>query len=203
MQGEVKAANEAQTQNTKVFLETLNRLSDKVRELQTKAETEDLRKQLASVQNDLQKTQKALAPAPKATLVFSFFPFINPPLGKGKTSAVTGKSLPLAPDGSVHVEFTILNNTDVTALDGEINLYICDDCKFAKEPPDFQRLSGQSDTQRYLSLESVLPRSWFRILTVDIIPPLYGGSMDIGFSFRCRTCVIPTESSKGTVHLLR
>jgi hypothetical protein len=118
-------------------------------------------------------------------------------------SAVTQKSLSFAPDGGVHVEFTILNNTDVTALDGEINFYICDACKFAKEPPEFQRLSGQSDTQRYLSLASVLPRSWFRILTVDIIPPVYVGSIDIGFSFRCRTCIIPTESSKGTVHLLR
>lgn len=57
--GQVQAANDAQTQNTKVFLETLNRLSEKVREMQTQITTDDLRKQLAGVQNDLKKTQKA------------------------------------------------------------------------------------------------------------------------------------------------
>ena len=85
LQGQVKAANEAQTQNTKVFLETLNRLSDKVRDLQTKVESEDLRKQLASVQSDLLKTQKALTPAPKATFALTFVPFINPQFETGKT----------------------------------------------------------------------------------------------------------------------
>jgi hypothetical protein len=178
-------------------------LSEKVRVLQTKVETEDLRKQLASVQSDLQKTQRALAPAPKAILTFSFFPFINPPVGKGQMAAVTNKTLHLAPDGTVHIEFTILNSTDVTALDGSINFYICDECKFAKELPDFQRLSGQSDTQRYMPFNQLLPRTWFRMLALDIIPPAYVGSFDIGFTSRCRTCVIQTESSKGTVYLLR
>ena len=156
LQGQAKAANEAQTQNTKVFLETLNRLSDKMRDLQTQVKTEELRKQLASVQKDLQKTQKALAPAPKASLVFSFFPFINPPVGKGQMAPVTEKALHLTPDGTLHIEFTILNFTDVTALDGSINLDICDECKFAKEPPDFQRLSGQSDAQRYMPFNQLL-----------------------------------------------
>lgn len=57
---QVRAANEAQTQNTKVFLDTLAGLSDRVRGLQAKVGTEDLRKPLASVQNDLQRTQKTL-----------------------------------------------------------------------------------------------------------------------------------------------
>jgi hypothetical protein len=61
LHGQVKAADDAQTQNTKVFIESLNRLSDKVRDLQTQVTTEDLRKQLASVQDDLHKTQKGVA----------------------------------------------------------------------------------------------------------------------------------------------
>jgi hypothetical protein len=178
-------------------------LSDKLRELQTQVKTEELRKQLASVQSDLQKTQKALAPAPQATLAFSFFPFINPSVGKGQMAAVTETALHLAPDGTVHIEFTILNLTDVSALDASITLYICVGCKFAKEPPDFQRLSGQSDVQRYMPFNQLLPKSYWRMLAIDIIPPAYAGSIDIGFSFRCRTCVLALESSSGTVHLLR
>src|ERR1019366_4614205 len=53
LQGQVRASSEAQTQNTKTFLESLSRLSDKVRDLQTQVTTEGLRKQLASVQHDL------------------------------------------------------------------------------------------------------------------------------------------------------
>jgi uncharacterized alpha-E superfamily protein len=74
LQGEVKAANAAQTQNTKVFLETLNRLSDKVRELQTKAETEDLRKQLASVQNDLKRDPKGARTCSESDSGIQFLP---------------------------------------------------------------------------------------------------------------------------------
>src|ERR1035441_9891909 len=54
LQGQVKAFNEAQTQNTTVFLQQFTRLSDKLGTLQTQITTEDLRKQLRGVQNDLQ-----------------------------------------------------------------------------------------------------------------------------------------------------
>ncbi len=148
LKGQVKAANDAQTQNTTVFLENLNRLSEKVRELQTQVTTEALRKQLAGVQSDLQKTRKALEPAPKASLFATFVPFTNPPLGRGHPSAVTEAALPLNSDGSVHIEFTILNLTEVSAVDGELNLLICDACKFLKEPSDFKRLRSQSETER-------------------------------------------------------
>src|ERR1017187_2054075 len=199
--GQVQAANDAQGQNTKVFLETLNRLSDNVRELQTRVETQDLRKQLASVQSDLQKTQKAMAPAPKATLAFSFLPVIDPP--GGRPSPVTYKTFPLLPDGTVHVEYTIVNFTDVAALDLEITLIICNDCQYAKEPPDFRNLPGQTDKERNVLYQRLLPMVRFQTLTVDIIPPKAAQTFEIGMKFRCRTCVVQQGQSTGTVHLLR
>lgn len=120
LQGQVKAATEAQKQNTTVFVENFNRLSDKLQALQTKITTEDLRKQLASVQSDLQKTQKAMAPGPKAKLTFTFAPYINPPIREGLPIApivpVTDVKLSVTADGSVHVEFALLNLTQADAL---------------------------------------------------------------------------------------
>ena len=201
LQGQAKSANDAQTQNTKVFLDSLNRLSDKLRELQTQVKTEELRKQLASVQSDLQKTQKALAPAPKARLALSFAPFINPLVGP--ISAVNYKKLPLLPDGTVHVEYTIVNTTDVAALNLEITLVICEDCQYAKEPTDFRHLPGQTDKERIVLYPRLLPMAAFQTTTLDIVPPKDAQDFEIGMKYRCSTCVLQQEGSTATVHMLR
>jgi hypothetical protein len=201
LHGQAKAANDAQTQNTKVFLETLNRLSDKVRDLQTQVKTEDLRKQLASVQSDLQKTQKALAPEPKAALALSFVPVIDPP--GGRPSPVTYKAFPLLPDGTVHVEYTIVNFTEVPALDLEITLIVCAQCKFAKEPQDYSHLPGQTDTERNVMYQRLFPMVAFRTCTVDIVPPKDVDDIQIGMKYRCRTCIVQHGQSSAIVHLLR
>ncbi len=78
----------------------------------SKLKAEKLQKELTSVENELQKTQKALEPGPKAELNFSFSPF-------RKTSPielVTEKTLPLNADGSIH---TRINYNPV--LEGRIH----------------------------------------------------------------------------------
>jgi hypothetical protein len=77
-----------------------------VSDLQTQVATEALQKKLASVQAELQNTQKALAPGPKAELSFSFAPFPNTPFGQ-PIVLVTDKTLPLNVDGSVHIDFEL------------------------------------------------------------------------------------------------
>jgi hypothetical protein len=52
---------------------------------------------------------------------------------------VTDKTLPLNYDGSVHVEFNIVNTTDTDAVDSEVNFQICDECRYAKEPEGLQK----------------------------------------------------------------
>jgi hypothetical protein len=203
LKGKVNAANEAQTQNTKVFLENLNRLSDKVGALQTQVETDELRKQLAGVQSDLQKTQKALTPGPKAKLILSFAPHINPPAGTGEPAAVTDKSLPLSPEGSVHVELTVLNLSEADAIDVGGELVICTACKFAKEPLGVQRRSELPDTQRFIEVPHLLSLVHSSTITFDVIPPSVIGTFKVGFVYRCRTCVVEREPSAVTIHLVR
>jgi len=54
--------------------------------------------------------------------------------------------VPLNSDGTIHVEFSIVNLTPVDAIDNVIDLRICDQCKYAKEPVGFVKLPGYGET---------------------------------------------------------
>jgi hypothetical protein len=201
LKGQVKAANDAQTQNTALFLTALDELSSKVNDLQTEVKTEALQKELAGVKAELESTQKALTPA-KAALTFTFVPFTNPPLGQPFTPA-TEATLPVKTDGSVHVEFSVLNLTDAAAVDGELELQICDQCTFAKEPAGFTRLEGEPSTRRFMTFNRILPAVAFRTLAADVIAPSSIQDFPIAINYRCRTCVLNREGLSGTVRLVR
>lgn len=202
LQGKVDAANQAQENNTKAFLESLRKMSGEVTDLKAEVRTEPLQKKLASVQAELVNTEKALTPGPKAELTFSFVPYSNPPVGQPVVPS-TDVTLPIKADGSVHVDFTVLNLTDVEATNAELQIQLCDACKFAKEPEVMQKLPGMKDTERYLLLPHQQPHQSLRTLTVDVIPPPSSPWFALGFSYRCTTCIVPKELSMGTVHVMR
>lgn len=79
LQASVNAANTAQVDNTKQFLQQFSQLSEKVAKLQTAAATEALQKQARDLQAELQSTQQALNP-PRASLEFSFAPVEDTPI---------------------------------------------------------------------------------------------------------------------------
>ena len=202
LKGQVVAAQQAQDDNTKQFLGSLQKLSDKVSALQTKVATEELRAELATVKGELQKTQAALAPPPKANLTFTFAPFTVPPLGQPFTP-VTSVTLPAEADGSVNVRFSVVNQTDVDAVDGALTLQICDQCKFAKEPAGFTKLEGQRDTKRHMAFRRIFAGVALHILTADVIAPANVENFTIGIKYRCRTCVLNKAGSRGIVHIRR
>jgi hypothetical protein len=117
--------------------------------------------------------------------------------------AVTDATLPLNQDGSVHVEFNILNRTDVDAVDAEINFQVCNGCKYAKEPSELSKLPGLADTQRYLQIHDLLAKEAYKTLSVDVIPPDSEQQFLVGIEYRCHTCVIPKEPSSGMVRIAR
>jgi hypothetical protein len=200
--GSVGGSQQAQTDNTKQFLASLQTLSDKVSDLQTKAATEALRTELANVKGELEKTQKALDP-PKAKLLFSFMPYKTIKLDENNTTGepVTETTLVTAADGSIHVDFTVMNLTEADAVDGEMTLQVCDACKFAKEPAEFQKLPGQDEQQRYKSFNRLLSKVVFTPLSADIIAPPGARSVAIAMYFRCRTCVREQQPSRAMIHI--
>jgi hypothetical protein len=197
----IETANKNQEANTTQFLGALERLSKEVGDLKSDVTTEKLQSKLATVQAELQKTQKALGPGPKAELSISFAPIPNPPPGQPLV-LVKDKTLPLNVDGSVHVEFNIVNPTEVDAVEAEINFQICNGCKFAKEPDGLSKLGGLTDRQRYVYIKDLLARMAYQTLSVDVIPPPEVRNFLIGIEYRCHTCIIPKEPSSGMVHIL-
>jgi hypothetical protein len=197
LKSEVAALHGAQAENTKAFLQTLNGLSERVREMQTEVKTDQLQKKLANVQADLQRTQKALAPEPKPNLLFTFFPFA---LDKDPPTPVTSVSLPLNPNGTVHVEYAVMNNSNKAMGEGQFSILICSRCRFASEPKDFYRYPGQDETVRSFNFSHLWGMTFFSPFSVDIIPPVGITTFPIGFDYRCADCV--PQKQTGTVHLI-
>jgi hypothetical protein len=167
--GQVKAANKAQSDNTALYLDTFGKMSDKLTGLEVEVKTDALQKRIVGLQTELKNTQKALAPGPRASLKFTFSPITNSPSG---VTPVTEITLPKQPDGTIHFEFSILNNTEVDASDISLNVGVCDVCKFAKETPELSKLPGMPDTRRFLSIPILHAKEMYKTLSVDFsIPP--------------------------------
>ena len=197
--GQVTASQQAQTENTKIFTKQFSELSKELSDLKTKVTTKELQDKIVSLQARLDKT---LDP-PRAKLAFSFAPIKVVKVDATHTTGepVTEKTIPLSADGSVHVEFTILNLTNVDAMDGEMILQICDTCKFAKEPAEFTKLAGQDDRQRHKTFDRIHSMVQFYTLSADIIAPPGSRDIAVGMNFRCDTCVRDTEPSRIMVHV--
>lgn len=200
--GQVKAANQAQSDNTKMYVDSFSKMSSKLGELQTEVKTDALQKKIGTLQSELQNTQKALAPGPKAKLEFTFAPFTNSPPG---IRPVTDITLPKNPDGTMHFDFSILNLTDVDATDIGINFSICTRCKFASETPSLVKVAGLEDSMRLLSIPLLHAREANQVIGVDFIPPAdsspSGATIQVGFIYRCHTCVLDTNALQGTIHV--
>jgi hypothetical protein len=192
----IETANKNQTDNTKLFVEDMDRLRQQLSNLQVQVKTSGLRKEAARLNAELEATRKALI-GPKATLTFTF---ARPQIDAPPIKTVT---LPVR-DDVVHVEFTMVNYTDTTALNGEINLIICNVCEFASEPQSFRRLPGQPSTQRNYPFARILAKSELSTMSADIKVPPHLSSVEFGVNYRCTNCVVPEpRANMGTILLSR
>jgi len=129
----IDQTKEQVAKNAQTTATSIGRLSSDLNDFKADVRPAELRSQMTVMKDELEKTQAALSPPPKAAPLFSFSPFSNP-FGRSPAGPVTNVDLPIGADGSIHVQFTVLNLTDVDAVDGELTLQLCDLCKFAKEP---------------------------------------------------------------------
>jgi len=194
LQASVDAANTAQADNTKQFLQQFSDLSGKVAKLQTEAATEALQKQAKDLQAQLQTTQQALHP-PKATLEFSFRP--------GEDKPIHSVSLPRDPSGDVTVQFTMMNFASANALDGFIMLQICDQCSFVKEPDKFKKIAGQRETQRNYDFDRIMPMQSLPDFEFTMHVPPSLSNATVGVNYRCTTCIVPNLVNQGFPESLR
>jgi hypothetical protein len=201
LEGEVQAANDAQRANTKLFLDSFGNLSQRVSDLQTQVRTDDLQKKLAHVQAELQATEKALAPAPRAHLLLSFA--TSPQAEDIIERPVTQVTLPATSDGIVHVEWTFFNPTDVTAKDGFVNFSVCDSCQIVSEPDGFRKLPGLYGTERNMSFTAMIARTVHSNISVDTKVPQGVQRFEIGMTYRCSTCITDPKTLRGIINVQR
>lgn len=201
--GQVKAANKAQTDNTALYVDSFGKMSDKLSGLEVEVRTDALQKKIGTLQSELQNTEKALAPGARAQLSFTFLPLTKAPLGETQAFLTSREVVPAA-DGTVHLEFTVANNTEVDALDGDLSLFICEYCKYAKEPELFTKLPTGTLQERTYHFSQILARTIFAPMSVDVLPPPFARSFTLGVMYRCRTCVLPKSAKgiEGTVQIL-
>jgi hypothetical protein len=199
LKGQAAAAQQAQLENTKAFTKSFSELNSELNDLKTKVTTKELQNKIATLQARLDKT----IDPPRAKLSFSFAPVnrVRTDDANWTDEAVTEKNLPLAADGTFHVDFTVLNLTDVDAMEGNMNLQIGTGCKFAKEPERFTRLAGQDDRRRNMDFNRILAKTVLNTMSADIVAPPSVRYVELGMSFRCHTCIRDTEWARITVHL--
>ncbi len=156
-------------------------MSDKLAELKSKVTNAELLSELDQTQQDLKATQAKLN-APKAVVIASFF------TSEGTTQDPILSTYAVPTSGIVTVDLTMLNNTDVNALSGDLAISICDECKYAVEPSGFSNLSGSPQNQRNYSFAHVLAVSRTTKIPVAIIPPSGARQFQIRAEVRCENC---------------
>ena len=141
--------------------------------------------QAKDLQAELHSTQEALKPV-KTSLLFSL-----PGFDLNTQKPVLSATLP-AVNNIVHVDFGVINATDVPAEQGAIMVTICATCKFAKEPSGFVRPARAPETQRNREFPILNVQMAFQDSSVDILIPTGTERFDIAFQYRCRNCIVDT-----------
>jgi hypothetical protein len=187
----------------KDFFTQYNNLSGQLRDLEIKDATHELHGQIDQLKAQLQNTQEALV-RPLAHLTFTFPELKEPVLLDKPFKPLTETDTNLKADGTVHVHFSVINNTKVPALDGTITVQICDLCAFAGEPNGFRRLSNMKETQRLIDFQRILSggAEW-EFFNADIRPPADARQIEIGVFHRCENCELVTDPARFTVRIRR
>jgi hypothetical protein len=178
LQEAVNTGNKLLTQQRQDFLQQFNMLSGRVGDLQTQVKTADLQQQVAQLNDQIAAERKSIE-GEKTKLSFTLL----------DTNGSDARSVMLQMhDGSVHVRLTVLNDTDVTALEGTIVLTVCDKCEIVGNPAGFTKVAGSPDTRRNMDFQHVFAKSRLPVMEVDVKPPPKATKFDIGIEYRCRNC---------------
>jgi hypothetical protein len=166
------------------FRDSFSQLSQKVANLQTKAATAGLTKELSQTREELRQAEAKFA-QPKATVV--------PSLWTDQESQIPVRTALLkSANNAVTIEFFAFNKSDVSATNGSIFLRRCIDCEFAREPEGFNKIEGVSSDREFHFVQ-IYAHAGIRKLTAEIVPPKGQSTFQIDISVACQNCP-PTET---------
>jgi hypothetical protein len=107
----------------------------------------------------------------------------------------TSKTVPLGPDNTLSVDFTVTNISDAPATAVEIWVQLCNECAFTKEPEGFDEPGGTDDLIRHKQLAQLNPGESVAKVTIDIKTTKTFDVVPLAFRYSCATCgsVGPTQ----------
>ena len=158
----------------------LELLQAKVGDLQTKSDTQAMRKEMAAVRAELTTTQEKLK-NPKAHFVATFATqyYNDIPIKQA-----TGERVP----EGIRFSVGVLNDSDFTAINPQIALYVCDACSFAVEPAGFERAANGPDNERVRSILNVKEHSVVQDMTIVVVAPINSTILRFGMKIKCENC---------------
>jgi hypothetical protein len=190
----MEAARRDQEQVVNSAVEQSNRHSDqKIGEVKNNLEATktDLGGRIDKLPNLISKSESdlsstinniAVPPVKQAKLQFSFF--------SPNTSKMPIVSQELYPDenGVFSLEFGVTNISDTVAANGEIWIFVCDQCLFAEDPQGFDKPEGSLAATRHTKFQILNPG-----VSVDIKVKvkLVGGPYRffvVGMRYSCALC---------------
>ncbi|MGB8522817.1 MAG: hypothetical protein WCD43_07615 [Candidatus Acidiferrales bacterium] len=168
--------------NSDGFRKSFDGLYQRFADLQAKVTNVDLIREIDDTKKELRATQEKLN-TPKVTLVPSFY-FLDYSYKPPIVEMTASRQL----DGSIPIDFVVINPSDVSALRGEIILRICDFCQYAKEPEGFAKRNGAHNNDRAKSFDHILGNTALEKMTADIIPPPNVSHIEILVIVVCENC---------------
>jgi hypothetical protein len=181
------------------IIKSVDQVSEKLKDFKDKVKPDEIRGEMAGLHSTM---EKVLHP-PRATMLFTFAPYLDLDALSDSVVPVRDITLPLGADGSVHFRFTFLNVSDVLAEAFQISLAICGGCRFAKEPEGFTHVPGSRETERNRLFGDAPARGGLTEFAADVIPPQGATSFGIRVRHRCKTCVLDVDGAAGTIHIQR
>ena len=177
--------------------ENLDKVSQELNSLKGEFKKVGLENKIKRLEANIVEYQKVLD-SRKAALTFTF--------GGHGDKPVRLISLPVK-DNRVHVEFSVSNETDVTAEKIELQFTICNSCKFISTPNEFIKVDYLPDTARVMRSDGVYAHSTLPLYSADLEVPPNAQEVTVGLLYRCSNCSTSKESrdrdNLGTIKLLR
>ena len=173
-----KTFSDAQEKARTEFENQFSDMSQRVANLQTQVKTADLQTEANQLRQELEATRQSMA-VPQTHLTFTLIGDD----GKDARTVLLPKK-----DGVVHVRFVVINETEVTALEGAIVLIACDKCKIVTPPSGYSRLAGTPENGAESDFQHVFAKSRLPISDAVIEPPLRATSFQVGIQYRCKNC---------------
>jgi hypothetical protein len=179
----------------RVSLDASATLSQQISDLRAKVATDELRREVANLQGELERTQKSLI-VPKAVLNGGVWE-------SNLHSDLREATVTVVGDAPIPVKVSLANNSPVSALKIKWWIRICQGCRFHNEPTPLQHIGGAPEEERFGNFDALYTGSSLQPIEMEVDVPKQFAGLVIGMKYGCETCVPINDWTSVMVHIVR